>query len=215
MSKLRYYAKSEQGTSALGLPPALHSEFLRTGRISRRREDWIADERRYLSYEEVAAKTGAKLDLVATKTHERLNAFHRSIRFPRIIFHRTLENSPHLGYCHVTAARTSFAKYADVKWSFYIANFFAEIGAETTAALAVEAEAGARAAFFNRILPQYSRMYFAVAMQPDGAIKGMKLDRSIRDTGILFRTHDPKEALKNVLKLGAATPELRAAIDRL
>ncbi|MBO3759108.1 DUF6656 family protein [Ciceribacter sp. L1K22] len=201
MTKLRYYAKSEQKAPEPGLPPAIHSEFLRTGRISRRRDDWLPEERRYLTYEEVAEKTGRKLENAATTTHTRLNGFHRSIQFPKIIFHRTLANSPHLGYCHVTAAKTNFAKFADVKWSFYIANFFSEIG---------DAEQ-----FFEKIQTQYSRMYFAVAIEPDKALKTLKIDRSIRDNGLLFRTHDPKEALKNVLKLGAATPELRAAIDRL
>ncbi|MBR0556745.1 hypothetical protein J5J10_13745 [Ciceribacter sp. L1K23] len=201
MTKLRYYAKTDQKPPEPGLPPAIHSEFLRTGRISRRRDDWLPEERRYLTYEEVAEKTGRKLENAATTTHTRLNGFHRSIQFPKIIFHRTLANSPHLGYCHVTAAKTNFAKFADVKWSFYIANFFSEIG---------DAEQ-----FFEKIQTQYSRMYFAVAIEPDKALKTLKIDRSIRDNGLLFRTHDPKEALKNVLKLGAATPELRAAIDRL
>ncbi|MCL6706149.1 hypothetical protein M8R20_03955 [Pseudomonas sp. R2.Fl] len=201
MTKLRYYAKTEQRAPTPDLPQAIHSEFLRTGRISRRREDWLPEERRYLTHEEVAEKTGRKLQTAAATTHSRINGFHRSIQFPRIIFHHTLANTPHLGYCHVTAARTNFAKFADVKWSFYIANFFSDIG---------DAEQ-----FFEKIQPQYSRMYFAVAIEPDKALKTLKIDRSIRDNGLLFRTHDPKEALKNVLKLGAATPQLRAAIDRL
>lgn len=201
MTKLRYYAKTEQKPSESTLPQAVHSEFLRTGRISRRRDDWMPEERRYLTHEEVAEKTGRKLQTAATTTHSRINSFHRSIRFPRIIFHHTLAGSPHLGYCHVTASRTNFANYADVKWSFYIANFFADIGDTEQ--------------FFEKVQPQYSRMYFAVAIEPDKALKTLKIDRSIRDNGLLFRTHDPKEALKNVLKLGAATPQLRAAIDRL
>lgn len=200
MTKLRYYAKTEAKTREPALPQAVHTEFLRTGRISRRKDDWLPDERRYLTYEEVAQKTGRKLEMAAERTHERINGFHRSIRFPKIVFHRTIEDSPHLGYCHVTAARTNFAKYADVKWSFYIANFFSEIGDEE---------------FFAKIEPQYSRMYFAVAMRPDKSVKAMTIDRSIRDNGVLFRTHDPMEALKNVLKLGASTPALRAAIDKL
>lgn len=201
MTKLRYYAKTERQSSDPTLPQAVHSEFLRTGRISRRRDDWLKDERRYLTYEEVAEKTGRKLQTAATTTHDRINGFHRSIQFPKLIFHHTLANSPHLGYCHVTASRTNFAQYADVKWSFYIANFFSDIGDSEQ--------------FFEKIQPQYSRMYFAVAIEPDKALKTLKIDRSIRDNGLLFRTHDPKQALKNVLKLGAATPQLRAAIDRL
>ena len=128
MQKLRYYAAPKAETKAPPPAKAVHSEFLRTGRISRSREDWLPDERRYLTYEEVAARTGRRLERAAETTHDRINSFHRSIKFPKIIFHRTLNNSPHLGYCHVTAARTNFAQYADVKWAFYIANFFAQLG---------------------------------------------------------------------------------------
>lgn len=199
--KLRYYAKSETTKTEEKPLETVHSDFLRTGRISRRREDWLPEEKRYLTYGEVAQATGRKLEAAGQRTHHRINGFHRSIQFPKIIFHRTLENSPHLGYCHVTAARTNFAKYADVKWSFYIANFFSEIGDEQD--------------FFKKIEPRYSRMYFAVALQPDKAAKAITIDRSFRHHGLLFRTHDPKEALKNVLKLGARTQELRDAIDRL
>ncbi|QLF69597.1 hypothetical protein FE840_008605 [Peteryoungia desertarenae] len=201
MQKLRYYAA--KATSKVPVPgKAAHTEFLRTGRISRHRDDWVPEERRYLTFDEVAARTGKRLEAAAETTHTRINSFHRSIKFPKIIFHRTLEQTPHLGYCHVTAARTSFAKYADVKWAFYIANFFAEIG-ET------------EEAFFGQIKPDYSRMYFAVAIHPEKESKSMVIDRSIRDNGLLFRTHDPKQALKNVLQLGAKDAELRKIIAKL
>lgn len=199
--KRRYYAKTETGKADEKPLAAIHSEFLRTGRISRRKEDWLPDEKRYLTYAEVAQATARKLEAAGEKTHQKINGFHRSIQFPKLIFHKTLENSPHLGYCHVTASRTSFAKYADVKWSFYIANFFSEIGDEDS--------------FFKKIEPRYSRMYFAVALQPDKAAKALSIDRTFRSHGLLFRTRDPMEALKNVLKLGARTQELRDAIDRL
>lgn len=200
MPKFRYFALKKSDTP----PPALkaaHSEFLRTGRISRRREDWVAEERRYLTHEEVAERTGRKLEAAGETTHERINAFHRSIRFPKLIFHRTLENQPHLGYCHVTSARTSFARFADVKWAFYLTNFFADIGGTEQ--------------FFERIRPDFSRMYFAVAIQPDRDSRSMAIDRSVRDNGVLFRTRDPKEALKNVLMLGARDVELRKIIAAL
>ncbi|MGF0537057.1 DUF6656 family protein [Agrobacterium sp. ES01] len=200
-SELRYYAKNEKQAPVPQAVETAHSEFLRTGRISRRREDWVSEERRYLSYAEVAEKTGKRLQAVGEKSHERINSFHRSIRFPRIVFHRTFADTPHLGYCHVTASRTNFASFADVKWSFYIANFFSDIGED--------------GAFFDRIQPHYSRMYFAVAMQPERPTRTFSIDRSIRPNGLLFKTHDPMVALKNVLKLGAATPQLRDAIDRL
>ncbi len=160
-----------------------------------------AEERRYLTYEEVAARTGRRLERAAETTHDRINSFHRSIKFPKIIFHRTLNNSPHLGYCHVTAARTNFAHYADVKWAFYIANFFAELGGEEV--------------FFEQIKQNYGRMYFAVAIKPEAEAKTMTIDRSIRDNGLLFQTVDPKEALRNVLMLGARDAELRKIIDKL
>ncbi|MNL69497.1 hypothetical protein D3C87_1943660 [compost metagenome] len=101
----------------------------------------------------------------------------------------------------MTAARTNFAKYADVKWAFYIANFFAEVG---------DADQ-----FFKHIRPNYSRMYFAVAIHPDKETRSMAIDRTIRENGLLFRTHDPKEALKNVLMLGARDAELRKIIAKL
>lgn len=200
MQKLRYFAASK--SDKIGTPAkAAHTEFLRTGRISRHRDDWMPEQRRYLTYEEVAERTGKRLEAAADTTHTRINSFHRSIQFPKIIFHRTLTDSPHLGYCHVTAARTNFARYADVRWAFYIANFFADIG---------ESEA-----FFERIRQNYSRMYFAVAMKPEAEAKTMSIDRSFRDNGLLFRTHDPKQALRNVLMLGARDAELRKIIAKL
>jgi len=201
MQKLRYYAAPKAETKAPPSSKAVHSEFLRTGRISRNREDWLPDERRYLTYEEVAARTGRRLERAAETTHDRINGFHHSIKFPKIIFHRTLSDSPHLGYCHVTAARTNFAQYADVKWAFYIANFFAELGGDEL--------------FFDHIKQNYGRMYFAVAIKPEAENKVMTIDRSIRDNGLLFQTIDPKEALRNVLMLGARNAELRKIITKL
>ena len=201
MQKLRYYAAPKAETKAPPSSKAVHSEFLRTGRISRNREDWLSDERRYLTYEEVAARTGRRLERAAETTHDRINGFHHSIKFPKIIFHRTLSDSPHLGYCHVTAARTNFAQYADVKWAFYIANFFAELGGGEL--------------FFDHIKQNYGRMYFAVAIKPEAENKVMTIDRSIRDNGLLFQTIDPKEALRNVLMLGARNAELRKIITKL
>ncbi|NML74584.1 hypothetical protein HHL25_10660 [Rhizobium sp. S-51] len=200
MQKLRYFAANKPDPKAAVSPKAVHTEFLRTGRISRQREDWLAEERRYLTYEEVAARTGRRLEAAGETTHKRINGFHRSIQFPKMVFHKTLDNSPHLGYCHVTAARTNFAKYADVKWAFYIANFFAEVGGEQ---------------FFEHIRPNYARMYFAVAIHPDKETRSMAIDRSIRQNGLLFRTHDPKEALKNVLMLGTSNEDLRKIIAKL
>ena len=57
-------------------------------------------------------------------------------------------------------------------------------------------------------------MFFAVATE-GGAGKPTRLDRSIRGNGLLFRTRDPKEALKNVLLLGAPDEAIRAIIKRL
>ncbi|MBP1850365.1 DUF6656 family protein [Rhizobium halophytocola] len=200
MTKLRYYEKLK-GIGSKGAVATAHSEFLRTGQISRRRDDWLPEERRYLTYEEVAERTGRQLALAAETSHERINAFHRDIRFPKIVFHRVLKNSPHLGYCHVTASRTTFAKHPDVNWSFYIANFAAEIGDDEL--------------FFETIEPQRTRMYFAVAITPDKTNKRVQIDRSVRENGVLFVTRDPNKAIKNILKLGAPTAAMRAAIDRM
>ena len=101
----------------------------------------------------------------------------------------------------MTAARTNFAQYADVKWAFYIANFFAELGGEDV--------------FFEQIKQNYGRMYFAVAIKPEAENKSMTIDRSFRDNGLLFQTIDPKEALRNVLMLGARNAELRKIIGKL
>lgn len=201
MQKLRYYAAGDEKKSEVMLPQAFHSEFLRTGRISRDGKHWVVEQRRYLTYEEVAEITGRKLEAAGTTTHKRINSFHRSIQFPKLIFHKTLAERPHLGYCHVTAAKTNFAKYSDVRWAFYIANFFAEIGNGEQ--------------FFEQIRPQYSRMYFAIAMQPNKADKKLTIDRTIRANGLLFRTQDPKEAFRNILMLGAKTPELRGSIEKI
>ncbi|HBF30119.1 DUF6656 family protein [Rhizobium sp.] len=201
MLKLRYFSAPNPLALAAKRAKSRHSEFLRTGKIIRREDDWVSDEKRYLTPEEVAARTAARLATAGENTYERLNGFHRSVRFPKIIFQKTLNEIPHLGYCHVTAARTNFAQYADVKWSFYIANFNADIGGEES--------------FFEHVTPRYGRMYFAVALKPDQEKRRMTIDRSIREDGLLFRTSDPKVAMRNVLLLGAQKPALREIIARM
>nr|WP_210333502.1 DUF6656 family protein [Rhizobium sp. ARZ01] len=179
-----------------GAQSAAYTEYLRTGKLERR--DWGGTERRYLSYEEVSARTGKKLEKAGNVTHERINGFDRSIRFPKMIFHRTLSSMPHLGYCHITVSNTRFAQHDNVQWSFYMANFYSEIGE------------GER--FFKAISPKFPRMYFAVATNPSEAEGRLEINRSVGDDGVLFRTHDPKVAMKNVLLLGARNEELRKII---
>lgn len=135
------------------------------------------------------------------KTHERLNGFHKSIQFPKLVFHKTLANKPHLGYCHVTAARTKFAEFDDVRWAFYIANFSAEMGTDET--------------FFDAIDIRQSRMYFAVAVDLDETEKKLVVDKRVRGNGILFSTQDPETAMKNVLQMGAKHDALRKIIQAL
>ncbi len=198
MAKLRYYDASEKAPSPV-TKTAVHTEFLRTGRIERRRQ--TPEQRRYLSYEEVAEKTGRKLTAAGEATHRRINSFHASINFPKMIFHRTLAASPHLGYCHVTAATTRLARSQDVTWAFYFANFFSDLGDETH--------------FFDRIQTGYSRMYFAVAIEPGTEEGRMVVNRNVHGNGLIFRTQDPKVALKNVLMLGACEEALRKIIRSL
>lgn len=199
--KLRYYeATKRRPFGALSSKTTAHSEFLRTGKISRSDPIWMPSERRYLSYEEVAERTGKKLDAAGEKTHERINGFHRSIQFPKIVFHRTLDQSPHLGYCHVTSASTFFAAGSPVTWSFYLANFFSEIGEDER--------------FFQRIDARVPRMYFAVATE-QSENGPMQINRNFRDNGLLFQTSDPHEAMRNVLMLGAPDEAIRAIIKRL
>ncbi|HXV31021.1 MAG TPA: DUF6656 family protein [Sinorhizobium sp.] len=199
MAKLRYYDASERTPAPLP-KTAPHTEFLRTGRIDRRRH-WMPDQRRYLTYEEVAEKTARKLTAAGVAAHKRINGFHASIQFPKMIFHRTLAGSPHLGYCHVTAATTRLAQSHDVTWAFYFANFFCDLGDE--------------AHFFERIQAGYSRMYFAVAIEPGAEEGQMVINRNVRGNGLIFRTQDPKVALKNVLMLGARDEALRKIIRSL
>jgi hypothetical protein len=196
MSKLQYV----EDTKVAAPKQAIHSEFLRTGRIDRNRPNWSETEKRYLSYEEVAARTGKILTVAGVRTHERLNGFHKSIQFPRLVFHRTLSGTPHLGYCHVTASKSKFAEFDDVKWAFYIANFFADIGADDLR--------------FEKVNMRAERMYFAVAVEHDDS-KKLAINRKIRGNGLLFRTDDPKTALKNVLLLGAKQEALRKVIRAL
>ncbi|MEK1866417.1 MAG: DUF6656 family protein [Ensifer adhaerens] len=199
MAKLRYYDATAEKLPTIPPKVAVHTEFLRTGRINRRQ--WLPSERRYLSYEEVADRTGKKLSTAGDTTHKRINGFHTSIQFPKMIFHRTLVGRPHLGYCHVTAARTPVTPSKDITWSFYFANFFCNLGDETH--------------FFESIQPGYSRMYFAVAIKPGAQAGQMVINRNFRDNGLLFRTDDPKVALKNVLMLGAKDDALRRIIRSL
>ena len=194
MAKLRYFdaGKPADPEPAPVVPTTGHSEFLRTGRINRNRPHWLAEEREYLSHEHVAERTALKLRDAGEKTHDRLTSFHH-----------TLKDTPHLGYCHVTAARTQFAQYEQVNWAFYIANFFARIGQEEN--------------FFEDISLKYSRMYFAVAVHPDKQAEDKKLtiNRDIRGNGVLFHTHDPQIAIRNVLLLGARNEQLRDIIRQL
>lgn len=201
MSKLRYFDAGAPKNVPVPAVSAAHSEFLRTGRISRSKENWVADERRYMTFAEVAERTGRKLTAAGEKTHERINSFHKSITFPKLVFHRTLESRPHLGYCHVTASKTKFAQFDDVKWAFFIANFFSDIDDNNK--------------FSNMLDLSYSRMYFAVAMQPDTEVKKMTIDRTVRGNGLIFRTHDPKIALQNLLMLGSKSEKLREIIRQL
>ncbi len=198
--KIRYFeAPPPKPPAPAVTKAAAHSEFLRTGRIARHKPIWFPEERRYLTHEEVAERTGKRLEAAGERSHDRINSFHRSIQFPKIIFHRTLDERPHLGYCHVTAARTLLARRIPVSWSFYIANFVAEIGEEDT--------------FFERISPFNSRMYFAVALE--GQPGKLQINRSIRRNGLLFKTDDPMEAIKNVLMLGTSHDALREIIKKL
>jgi hypothetical protein len=201
MTKLRYFA-ADGLKEAMRAPATVHSEFLRTGRIFRGKERWDLIEKRYMSLDEVAARTGKILQAAGERTHERINAIHDSIKFPKIIFHRTLDKRPHLGYCHVTASRTRLLNDDNFKWAFYIANFYAQI------------DDGLR--FVGKLDGRVSRMYFAIAMDNDSETPTrMILDRHLKEDGILFRTHDPKIALKNVLMLGTNDPKLRERIRRL
>lgn len=202
MSKFKYYAAKATGQAPVP-EKAGHSNFLRTGPIARSPEDWVEEERRFLSDEEVAERTGIRLEDVGIKTHERLNNFHADIKFPKVIFHKTLAAAPHLGYVHVTASKTDFAEYKNVSWGFYIANFWADITADEQ--------------FFDRIDPNHSRMYFAVAVKKEknGEKPRQVINRDFRENGLLFRTADPKAALKSVLLLGAKTAELRKIVEAI
>lgn len=200
-AKLRYFeAPPPKPPAPVVSKLAAHSEFLRTGRIARYTPVWIPEERRYLTHSEVAERTGKRLEAAGEKSHERINSFHRSIQFPKIVFHKTLDERPHLGYCHVTAAKSLIGKRIPVSWSFYIANFFSEIGEDEK--------------FFERISTNYSRMYFAVAVEREEG-EPLKINRSLRKNGLLFQTSDPMEAIKNVLMLGASNDTLREIIKKL
>lgn len=177
--------------------PAAHTQFLRTGRIDRA-VNWSPAEKRYLSYQEVAERTGRKLERAGNVTHERINGFHHSIRFPKLIFHRTLAETPHLGYCHITVANSRFAEFENVQWAFYMANFLAEIGDEEQ--------------FFAGISRKPGRMYFAIAIAPAEEEGRLRIDRKVRGNGVIFRTDDPKLAMKNVLMLGTRNEALRKII---
>jgi len=221
MAMFRYYAA--KGKEQAFVPEkAVHTNFLRTGRIARP-EEWVEEERRFLTQEEVAERTGIRLENAGKKTHQRLNRFHTDIKFPKIIFHKTLAAAPHLGYVHVTASRSDFAEYKNINWGFYIANFTAEISPDIAPEPATGIEAGeaadstAGAHFFHHVKPGYSRMYFAVAMKSEleGETRRQVINRDVRDNGVLFRTADPKTALKNVLLLGAKTAELRKIVEAI
>lgn len=198
-TQIRYF-DAKAAKAAPARTKTAHSDFLRTGKIARYEEKWVPKEPRYLSHEEVAAITGRKLQAAGEITHSRLDSFHKSIRFPKMVFHRTIEASPHLGYCHVTASRTSFDARTPVLFSFYFANFFSELCGDEN--------------FFENIDQRQSRMYFAIAMDMAGD-KTVQINKAIHRDGLLFRTSDPKVALKNVLMLGTRSNEMRKFVQSL
>lgn len=176
------------------------SEFLRTGRIKRFEDRWLPRGKRYYTPSEVAEITAKRLNAAGERANAKLNSVHPAIKFPEMVFHRVISSLPHLGYCHVTAARSTIDRKSDVLWSFYFSNFAADIGGDES--------------FFKNIDRNFSRMYFAVAI--DHKAKGaISVNRSVRDNGVLFKTSDPKEALYNVLLLGAKTSELRSFVKSL
>lgn len=197
--KLRYYATTPTD-SRWTTSVAPHSEFLRTGKIARPAPPARPSERRYLTPQEVAKRTDQILSAAGLTTHVRLNSFHQAIQFPKVIFSRVFEDIPHLGYCHVTTASTSFDARARVNWSFYIANFASDIS-ETYP-------------FFEHIRSSTGRMYFAVAFEKAPG-DTFRIDRSLRKNGLLFRTGDPQQAMKNVLMLGAPNAAVRAEVKKL
>ena len=190
--KLRYYQSNAFPAANI----VRHSEFLRTGKISR---PWLPHNKRYLTAQDVAEQTGRKLVKAGEMTYRRINSFHPTIQFPKLIFYRILDEIPHLGYCHITTATTSIKEKGPVHWSFYIANFSSEISTTYP--------------FFEHIGREYSRMYFAVAVEKAQG-DTLRIDRSFRKDGILFRTNDPRDAMKNVLMLGAPNDAIRALINR-
>lgn len=198
-TKFRYY---DAVAYKRANPPkaAVHTQFLRTGRIDRD-VSWSPSEKRYLSYQEVAERTGRKLERAGNVTHDRINGFHETIQFPKLIFHRTLAQTPHLGYCHITVANSRFAEFENVQWAFYMTNFLAEIG---------DGEQ-----FFAGISKKPGRMYFAIAITPAEEEGRLTIDRKVRGNGVIFRTDDPKLAMKNVLMLGARNEPLRKIIRAL
>lgn len=195
-TKFRYY---DAVAYKRANPPkaAVHTQFLRTGRIDRD-VSWSPSEKRYLSYQEVAERTGRKLERAGSVTHDRINGFHETIQFPKLIFHRTLAQTPHLGYCHITVANSRFAEFENVQWAFYMTNFLAEIGHGEQ--------------FFAGISKKPGRMYFAIAITPTEEEGRLTIDRKVRGNGVIFRTDDPKLAMKNVLMLGARNEPLRKII---
>jgi hypothetical protein len=195
-TKFRYY---DAVAYKRANPPkaAIHTQFLRTGRIERD-VSWSPSEKRYLSYQEVAERTGRKLERAGNVTHDRINGFHETIQFPKLIFHRTLAQTPHLGYCHITVANSRFAEFPNVQWAFYMTNFLADIGDEDQ--------------FFVGISKKPGRMYFAIAITPTEEEGRLTIDRKVRGNGVIFRTDDPKLAMKNVLMLGARNEALRKVI---
>jgi hypothetical protein len=59
-------------------------------------------------------------------------------------------------------------------------------------------------------------MYFAVAIKPgEEENERMIIDRSVRGNGLLFRTHEPQVAIRNILLLGARSGQLREIIRQL
>ncbi len=185
IATLRYFEEKKKVEQA-PKKPALHSEFLRTGRIDRNRPNWDGVQKRYLTYEEVAERAGKQLTAAGERTHERLNSFHRSIRFPKLIFHRTLKErasrllSRHrrqdqlcgiqgreMGLLHRQFLRRHRSRASDLRKD------------------------------------QHARRtdVFRPRRGEDEEQQKLTINTAVRGNGLLFRTQDPKVAFKNVLML--------------
>ncbi len=193
MAKLRYYDAADKMPAAPAKAKA-HTEFLRTGRIDRRR--WMANERQYLSYAEGAQQTARKLTTRAERPTADINGSWPRCS-PKMVFQvAPLANSPHLGLLPRDRAKNLPRKGNEDHLVLLSRELLLRLGNEDP--------------FLDRISRAIRPCISPSRSSPMPAKDGYVVNRNVRGNGLMFPTQDPKVAEENVADASGTRRSLAA-----